>query len=77
VRAGRIHQDRKRSPALFGFAGEPVLYPDYRRNLVQHFGDADHRYFVIIRDQFDARLGHTRPAHAEERRGHARAYRFR
>ncbi len=35
---------------------------------MQHFGDADHRHFVVVRDQLDARLRHPRPAHAEKLR---------
>ena len=40
---------------------------------MQHFGDAHHGHFVIIGNQFDARLGHARAAHAKKLRAGARA----
>ena len=73
MRARRVHQDRKRSAALCGFARQPILHADHRGNFVQHFGDPDHRDFVIVGNQFDARFGHSRAAHAEERRAPVRA----
>ena len=40
-------------------------------NLVQHLRDADDGDFVIVGEQFDARLGHSRPTHSEKFRSGA------
>ena len=66
MRAGRIDENRERCAAPGRFARETPLHADDRGNLVQHFGDADDRDLVIVRDQLNARLGHARATHAEQ-----------
>ena len=48
-----------------------ALHADDGWNFVQHFRDADDGDFVIIGNQLDARLGHSRTAHSEKMRAGA------
>ena len=66
VRSRRVDQNSQRRAALRCLGCQSSLHSNHRGNLVQHFGDPDHSHFMVIGNQFDARFGHARPAHAEK-----------
>ncbi len=71
VRSRRIDENCERRFPADGFAREHALHANHGWDFVQHFSDADDGDFVIIRDEFDACLGHSRAAHAKELRAGA------
>ncbi len=62
----RVHEYSERGAAARGFRRQLALHAHDGGDFVQHFGDADYRNFMIVGNQFDARLRHARPAHAKE-----------
>ena len=77
VRSRRIHQHSQRRAALRRFARQPILHSNHRGDFVQHFSDAHHRHFVIIRDQLHARFAHSRSTHPKKLRARPRPQRRR